>query len=279
MIEWTEVQERRLNELNAEPSVFVRNFPNEQERNRNFQELEHQLVKQEKDRLKLSRNNFLRPGIVNLSECLATTLIDQGFVQVATPLLMSKGHLKKMCIDESHSLFQQVYWVDNKYCLRPMLAPHLYYIVKDLLRLWEPPVRIFEIGSCFRKESKGALHASEFTMINLAEFGLPQEDRETRLRELIDLVVTRAGINDYKLRQEDSAVYGQTLDVEVGSDDLEVGSASIGPHFLDSAWRITTSWIGAGFGLERLLMGAKRIRNIQKVGRSLSYLNGIRLNI
>ena len=34
-----------------------------------------------------------------------------------------------------------------------MLAPHLYYVLVDLLRLWDKPVKIFEVGPCFRKES------------------------------------------------------------------------------------------------------------------------------
>jgi phenylalanyl-tRNA synthetase alpha chain len=60
---------------------------------------------------------------------------------------------------------------------------------------------------------------------------------------------------------------------------MEVGSASMGPHPLDAEWEIFTPWIGAGFGLERLLMHSKGTSNIRKVGRSLSYLQGIRLNM
>ena len=65
-----------------------------------------------------------------------------------------------------------------------MLAPHLYYVLKDLLRLWEKPVRIFEIGSCFRKESRGARHSNEFTMLNLVEMGLAEDKRQARLETL-----------------------------------------------------------------------------------------------
>jgi phenylalanyl-tRNA synthetase alpha chain len=37
--------------------------------------------------------------------------------------------------------------------------------------------------------------------------------------------------------------------------------------------------VGIGFGLERLLMAAQKSNNLSKVGRSLAYLDGIRLNI
>ena len=43
-------------------------------------------------------------------------------------------------------------------------------------------MQIFEIGPCFRRESGGAQHASEFTMLNLVEAGLPIEARVERLR-------------------------------------------------------------------------------------------------
>jgi len=53
----------------------------------------------------------------------------------------------------------------------------------------------------------------------------------------------------------------------------------MGPHQLDRAWKIIDTWMGIGFGLERLLMVARGTTNLGKVGRNLSYLNGIRLNI
>jgi phenylalanyl-tRNA synthetase alpha chain len=183
-----------------------------------------------------------------------------------------------MGVTERHDLFNQVFWLDRDRCLRPMLAPHLYYVIKDLLRLWERPMGIFEIGSCFRKESQGARHSTEFTMLNLCEFGLPEEDRRGRIRELADLVTRAAGVDDYRLEEERSTVYGETLDV-VSTDGLELGSGAMGPHPLDHAWRITDPWVGIGFGLERLLMAVKGCDSIGKMGRSLSYLDGIPLNI
>jgi phenylalanyl-tRNA synthetase alpha chain len=279
LIGWTTVQEQRLGELNAEAKDLDRSFASADERDRAFQALEQRLVQQQRSRLRSVQEACPKPDLVSLTDRLTDSLIAGGFVQVTTPLLMSKGHLQKMSIDESHSIFEQVFWVDKRHCLRPMLAPHLYYIVRNLLRLWEPPVRIFEIGPCFRKESKGAMHAAEFTMLNMAEFGLAEAERKSRLRELIRSIMAEVGVADYSLTYEGSVVYGQTLDILVGPEGMEVGSASMGPHPLDAEWEIFTPWIGAGFGLERLLMHSKGTSNIRKVGRSLSYLQGIRLNM
>ena len=48
---------------------------------------------------------------------------------------------------------------------------------------------------------------------------------------------------------------------------------------LDRAWGIAEPWVGIGFGIERLLMVAKGSRSLGRMGRSLSYLDGIRLNL
>ena len=160
-----------------------------------------------------------------------------------------------------------------------MLAPHLYYILVDLLRLWERPVRIFEIGPCFRKESQGSLHSSEFTMLNLVEMGLPIEDREARIRQLGGLISEAAGIKDFEFEVVKSEIYGDTIDIVAGSDHNEIASSAMGPHPLDRPWKINDTWVGIGFGLERLLMASENTKNLAKMGRSLTYLNGIRLNI
>ncbi len=160
-----------------------------------------------------------------------------------------------------------------------MLAPHLYYVLVDLLRLWDKPVRIFEVGPCFRKESKGSQHSSEFTMLNLVEMGLPAENRQERIWELGALVSGAAGVRDHRFETISSEIYGDTIDIVAGMERVEVGSAAMGPHALDRAWKINTTWIGIGFGLERLLMVSENTRNLAKLGRSLAYLDGIRLNI
>jgi phenylalanyl-tRNA synthetase alpha chain len=150
--------------------------------------------------------------------------------------------------------------------------------MKDLLRLWQKPVRIFEVGPCFRKETEGARHAPEFTMLNLCEFGRPEEGRRERLEQLAALVMKTAGIVNYGLESGTSAVYGNTLDV-VSDDGLELASGAMGPHPLDRAWKIVDTWVGIGFGLERLLMAAEGGRNLSRYTRSIAYLDGIRLNL
>jgi phenylalanyl-tRNA synthetase alpha chain len=221
----------------------------------------------------------MRPALCQLESKLVDVLVNQGFAQVTTPIMMSKGLLKKMSIDAQHPLNSQIYWLDNHKCLRPMLAPHLYYVLVDLLRLWDKPVRIFEVGPCFRKESHGSQHSSEFTMLNLVEMGLPAENREDRIREMGALITEAAGVRNYRFETVTSEIYGDTIDIEAGKDNIEIGSAAMGPHALDRPWKINATWVGIGFGLERLLMTAENTRNLAKFGRSLAYLDGIRLNI
>ena len=278
-ISWTETQARRLKELDANPSQWDRQFDSSAAREQAFQKLEKQLVTAQRRRLREFRDSHLRPGLCRLESKLVDVMIQHGFAQVSTPIIMSKGLLAKMSIDANHPLNAQIYWLDKNKCLRPMLAPHLYYVLVDLLRLWDKPVRIFEVGPCFRKESKGSQHSSEFTMLNLVEMGLPAETREERIRELGTLVAEAAGIDDYQFETVISEVYGDTIDIVAGEDQVEIGSSAMGPHPLDRPWRITDTWIGIGFGLERLLMVAENSQNLAKFGRSITYLNGIRLNI
>ena len=74
-------------------------------------------------------------------------------------------------------------------------------------------------------------------------------------------------------------MYGETTDILAGSGRLEVASAAMGPHPLDEAWDITETWVGLGFGMERLVMVAQNLDTLNKCGRSLTYLNGTPLNV
>jgi pyrrolysyl-tRNA synthetase-like protein len=278
-IVWTETQLARLKELGADEKDLIRGFKCEADRDRAFQSLEHRLVQSERRKLDELRAGHRRPRLCRLESRLVKVLIDNGFVQVTTPTIMSKGLLAKMSIDDHHPLASQIFWLGKDRCLRPMLAPHLYFVLKDLLRLWEKPVRLFEIGSCFRKESQGARHANEFTMLNLVEMGLDSNIRQQRLEELSYLITGTAGVDEFVFQPVDSAVYGETIDILAGEDRLEIGSSAMGPHGLDRAWQITDAWVGIGFGLERLLMAATGIESMGRLGRSLGYLDGIRLNI
>ncbi len=278
-ITWSEIQFRRLKELNAGETHLKKSFADVAQRDRAYQKLENELVKRERQRLKEFREVYLRPGLCRLESRLIETLVKHDFVQVITPIIMSKGLLSRMTIKDGHPLASQIFWIDDTKCLRPMLAPHLYYVLQDLIRLWDKPVRIFEVGPCFRKESKGAQHSIEFTMLNLVEMGLPKEKRQSRIEELAAVVMETAKIGDYRLQPEKSEIYGDTIDIIAGKDKVEVASGAMGPHPLDSAWRINDTWVGIGFGLERLLMVVEKSKSLGKMGRSLAYFNGIRLNI
>ena len=275
-IEMTSSQLERLKALggNIEAGYC---FENTAQRVAEFKKLEKALVLEAKKNLNTLRTGDRRPMLCKVQEQLVEALTSEGFVQVVTPTIISKKFLERMTIDDDHALHTQVFWVDKNKCLRPMLAPNLYSVSKDLLNIWQQPVRIFEIGSCFRKESQGKSHLNEFTMLNLVEWGTTIGNRDNRIRELSDLVLKTLRIEDYEFEEEDSVVYGNTIDVV--KNGLELGSSSKGPHPLDAAWGITDSWVGIGFGLERLLMIREQKNNIHALAKSIAYLDGVRLNI
>lgn len=199
-----------------------------------------------------------RPFILELEERLSAVLRTAGFLQVHTPIILSRARLEKMGVFDGSIMEKQVFWIDSKRCLRPMLAPHLYEYMREVGRLRPRPVRLFEVGPCFRRETQGQRHANEFTMLNLVEMGLPEgTDLNARLRELGAMVLDAAGIEGWRMTDEDSAVYGETSDF-VDKNGMELASSALGPHPLDAAWGIMENWVGIGFGLERLTMAATR---------------------
>lgn len=274
---WTDLQKKRLQELNCTAAQESCCFGSAEERDAAFKQEETALKRQAREHLAHLQEVTRRPALCRMESTLVEALTGAGFVQVSTPVILAKSMLARMTIDDNHALFSQVFWLDDKRCLRPMLAPNLYTLLKDLLRLWPKPVRIFEIGSCFRKESQSSNHLNEFTMLNLVEWGLPEEERLPRLQEMAALVMQAAGIQGYSFEQEESVVYGDTIDVML--DDLELGSGAMGPHVLDGLWGMTGTWMGLGFGLERLAMVREGRRNVRSVGKGLSYLDGVRLNL
>jgi pyrrolysyl-tRNA synthetase-like protein len=273
---WTASQMQRLRELDAAESVLSKQFSGSEERNSYFLTFEQNLVRQSRRNLKDMRVKRRRPRLCELEDSLIQALMNQDFVQVITPLLISKDSLAKMSIEADHDLFKQVFWVGEKKCLRPMLAPNLYFLLRELVNIWDKPVRIFEVGPCFRKDTKGRHHINEFTMLNLVELGLPLNRRKERLEELARVIMETSGIAEFRFISHQSEVYGETIDV---LSDFEVASGAMGPHPLDSNWGITDPWVGIGFGLERLLMIRENFQNIQRAGRALVYLDGERLNI
>jgi pyrrolysyl-tRNA synthetase-like protein len=278
-ITWTITQERRLKELGINLQEIPHSFANASERNKLFQQFEKKQVKKEKQQLTAFLEKGSRVALESLAEKLTAVLCKKGFTRVSTPIVISKSSLAKMTVDDNHPLINQVYWVSKNQCLRPMLAPNLYSLMTDFSRLNHRPIRFFEIGSCFRKESDGAKHNSEFTMLNLVEMGTPKEERNDRLKELASLVAVTAELTDYRFESEESKVYGTTIDVVTGVEGIEVASGATGPHPLDIAWGVTDTWVGLGFGLERLLMTAAGESSIGRWGKNLAYINGIRLSL
>lgn len=276
---WTPTQENRLIELGLDPAAFQMDFSTPQARNQQFQKIEKDQVKQQKKALFTLLQHTRKTRVQQLEEKIEHALYSEGFTRVSTPTIISKKSLKKMTIDEAHPLSEQIFWLNANQCLRPMLAPNLYSVMQDLGRLKHRPVRFFEIGSCFRKESSGARHANEFTMLNLVEMGTPDETRLDRLKHLARLIIHAAGIKSYEFENEDSAVYGSTLDVVAGKDKIEVASGAMGPHPLDMAWNITDTWVGMGFGIERLLMTSRDESSIGRWSKNLLFLDGICLKI
>jgi len=275
---WTTTQTQRLKELGIDLQEIPDSFSSASKRNKLFQQLEKKQVKLGKEQIAAFLKSGGRVSLENLAEKLTDALCDRGFSRVVTPTIISKSSLAKMTVDDNHPLSGQVYWINENQCLRPMLAPNLYSLMTDFGRLRHRPIRFFEIGSCFRKESDGAKHNSEFTMLNLVEMGTPEDERLDRLKELASLVADTAELTDYRFENEESKVYGTTIDVVTGAEGIEVASGATGPHPLDLAWGVTDTWIGLGFGLERLLMTASGENSIGRWGKNLAYLNGIHLS-
>ncbi len=274
-VTFTVTQRQRLRELGGTDTDAT--FADAAARDLGFKELERRLTARGRRHLQELRDGTRTPAMCRLSDTLRAALTGAGFVEVVTPHIVSSDALLKMGIPANDPLTEQIFWLDGAHCLRPMLAPNLYTVWRRLGRTWTRPFGIFEVGTCFRRDSHGSQHLNEFTMLNAVEVGTPSEERRSRLEELARLVLTAAGIDRFELQTVESGVYGDTVDVLV--DGIEVCSTAMGPHPLDDAWGITETWVGLGFGLERLLLARDAHQNIERVARSLSYLDGVRLHL
>lgn len=276
---FTQTQAQRLIELGAAEEAASRAFGSASARDEAFRLLERELIAACRERLCGLIEERHRVALAGTQERLVDWLCEkEGFTQVMTPTIITSDMLDKMTITEGHPLREQIYWLDGRRCLRPMLAPNLYVVMRDLSRAVKRPVRIFEVGSCFRKETKGAQHLSEFTMLNLVEYGTVEEGEQMeRLKQLARGAMAALGIEGYELKIEASDVYGETLDVELCG--AELASGSFGPHFLDPNWGVFTTWVGLGIGLERAAMTREGFYNIKRVGRSVGFLDGAPLRL
>jgi len=273
-LEFTTSQKQRLIELGGVDFTGLR-FANEFDRETNFTEISVDLERKSKQDLLRLLKATREPTLRKLEHEIVQALVEAGFTEVLTPIIIPAEFMRRMGIAEGHNLWNQIFWLDNKRCLRPMLAPNLYHIMRQLRRI-SRPVSIFEVGPCFRKESTGREHAEEFTMLNAVELA-PEKDAMERLKEIVSIGLKATGISDYKLEKVESEVYGETLDVTI--QGVEVASAATGPHRLDKNWEVFEPWAGVGFGLERLTMISKGCKNLAHVGRSFSHLDGATLKL
>lgn len=278
MEKFTITQRERLTELDAASEVLEREFDTKEERNAEFKKIETQMAREGRQHLKELVEERHITFTEEVSRSLQDWLMKDGYTKVSTPTIITRQMLEKMTIDEFHHLSGQVFWLDRKRCLRPMLAPNLYVMMRELKRITNQPVKIFEIGSCFRKESQGAKHMNEFTMLNCVQLAVVQDGRQVEaLKEMAHSAMQALGIEDYELVVEESTVYGSTVDIEI--DGIEVASGSYGPHFLDKQWGVFDTWVGIGFGVERLAMAMSKSKTIKRFGRSIAFIDGEPLNI
>jgi phenylalanyl-tRNA synthetase alpha chain len=275
----TETQIKRLIELNADKDDLDRQFESKTDRDAFYREREKYYADINRQRIKECLNISHEVALVTVQKRISQWLTEKKqFTQVATPAFITKDMLSKMTITPEHALYNQVFWIDDKKCLRPMLAPNLYELMRDLKRVTRQPVRIFEVGSCFRKESQGSQHLNEFTMLNLVQLGGIEEGTQMQLlKDMATEAMDFLHIENYELVMENSEVYNETLDIVV--DGMEIASCSFGPHSIDERWGVFDAWVGMGFGIERLAMAMNDYNNIKRVGRSLTYFDGARLTV
>ena len=272
-------QKQRLVELNAGKDITEQEFETVEERNAAYKDVEKMLVKLNREKLSTLMNEEHIPLSLRVEDMLEAWLTkEEGFTRVATPIILHSEKIKKMNIDNDDKLREQIFWLAGNKCLRPMLAPNLYEVMRDINRVTNGPVKIFEAGSCFRKESQGAQHMNEFTMLNLVEYASVKEGEQARrLEELAHGAMRAVGIDKYELKRQSSGVYIETLDIEV--DGVEIASGSFGPHPLDANWGVFDTWVGIGIGIERLAMVKGEYQTIKRAGKSTTYVNGIPLKL
>jgi len=239
-----------------------------------FAELEAELTARRKQELRDIYENSREHMLAKLERDISAFLISKGFIEIKSSLLIPEEYIIRMGINKDAELSKQVFRTDDGQCLRPMLAPVLYNYLRRFDKILPGPIKIFEIGPCYRKESDGSSHLEEFTMVNFCQMG--EGSTRENLIQLIDEFLTHLGIS-YEIEGDECMVYGATVDIMHG--DLELSSAVVGPVPMDIDWGVNKPWIGAGFGLERLLKAKHNFKNIKRGSRSEFYYNGIYTNL
>jgi pyrrolysyl-tRNA synthetase len=239
-----------------------------------FRELESELLARRKCDLQQIYAEEQENYLGKLEREITKFFVDRGFLEIKSPILIPVEYIERMGINSDTELSKQVFKIDKNLCLRPMLAPNLYNYLRKFDKVLPDPIKIFEIGPCYRKESDGKEHLEEFTMLNFCQMGsgCTRENLEAIIREFLDYLKI-----DFEIVGDSCMVYGETLDIMHGN--LELSSAVVGPIPLDREWGIDKPWIGAGFGLERLLKVIHNFKNVKRAARSESYYNGIPTNL
>jgi pyrrolysyl-tRNA synthetase len=241
---------------------------------RSFEELESTFKIQRKKDLLLMYETNRENLLGKLERTITKFFVDMGFLEIKSPILIPFEYIERMGIGEDKKLSEQIFRVGDDMCLRPMLAPGLYRFLYRFDNVLPEPTKIFEIGPCYRKESDGNSHLEEFTMLNFCQMGL--NSTRQNLEYLIEDFLGFLDI-EYELVSNSCMVYGDTIDVM--HKNMDLSSAVVGPVPIDMDWGIDKPWIGAGFGLERLLKVKHNLKNIKRAARSDSYYNGISINL
>ncbi len=279
MESYSVTQKQRLVELNAGKNITEAEFDTVDERNAAFRDAERILVKENRMKLQELMEKEHIPLVLRVEDMLEKWLTEEeGYTRVVTPTILRADKIRNMNIHDDAALRDQIFWLGADKCLRPMLAPNLYEVMRDIRKITHEPVKIFEAGSCFRKESRGAHHMDEFTMLNLVELASVKDgEQNARLEQLAQGIMSAVGIDRYQLEHNESGVYIETLDII--ADGVEIASGSFGPHPLDANWGVFETWVGFGIGLERLAMIKGEYRTIKRAGKSTAYVNGIPLKL
>ncbi|MEZ5334209.1 MAG: pyrrolysine--tRNA(Pyl) ligase large subunit [Methanolobus sp.] len=183
--EFTSLQKNRILSLLG-PGEMI-SFSKEK---RSFAELESTLTLQRKKDIREMYENSRENELGKLERIITEFFVDMGFLEVKSPILIPFEYMERMGVGEDKKLSEQIFRVDDSMCLRPMLAPGLYNHLRKFDNVLPDPVRIFEIGPCYRKESDGNSHLEEFTMLNFCQMGsnCNREELEFLISELLDFL-------------------------------------------------------------------------------------------
>ncbi len=164
------------------------------------------------------------------------------YEEVNTPVVVNKslfeqsGHWNKF---GSENMFVSEAY-NGTYALKPMNCPCHVQIFKNNLRSYKDlPIKMSEFGSCFRQESRGALHGlmrvAAMTQDDAHIFCRVSqiEDQVVEINEMISELYNELGFTNYKVKFSDRP------DVRVGDDELWDNAESA---LMNAAKRANLEW-------------------------------------